>query len=693
VSYDPGADFETIGQTVMSNTLGSLSVRFNTGDRVGSCEVDHARVFDVTDGNRVINSGFENSDTQLLYWRFFATVDSNGAATISNDSLSGDNAILLERLTTLGDTGLDLWGDLAVPVINSETLFVSAWAKQLSAGDIRLRMELQEFDANRVFLRGFSLDSDVGDTEYEQMLLGPRSLAPDVAFVSVSFRVLNAGGGAAVGSFLIDDVFIGPILPARVGNILTEGDFENNIDNFGRFADGSTDLQDMITIERWRFYAVGGASGGVYPRSSAATSGNLGIELQRYNVPTGPGDSALDKNPFKEVIPAEKRIYQFLLDARDGGIHGGTPTFGMQLIFEAPCALVRGFSFDPGASYETWGLTARSNTSGQLDTKMFLEGNNDYSVEFDNARAFDVTYGENRMINGGFENSSATYANWRFFAVDGATGSATLSSDANSGANAVLLERTNTAGDLGLDLNGSLSVAVLVNDTVSVSCSAKTVSRVDGELRLELVGFDSNGAFVESLASVDVIPGTVAYELVDLGEIAIADPSIASVSTAFRIKEEGDVDSNGIGAFLVDDVSIIGTGSSPGETNLLPNGDFEADPAGTAVVGEDFGNDTSTFTEWRVFAINGASVAVTSTAQAASSGSLGVEFVRNVGQCTSPDVDGSGSIDLGDYVVFETCLGGPGTIAADPDCPCFDSDDDGDVDAVDFAAFQVVFEG
>jgi hypothetical protein len=52
------------------------------------------------------------------------------------------------------------------------------------------------------------------------------------------------------------------------------------------------------------------------------------------------------------------------------------------------------------------------------------------------------------------------------------------------------------------------------------------------------------------------------------------------------------------------------------------------------------------------------------------------------------DVDLDGDVDLVDYAAFDTCLGGPGAAYAAEECCRIDFDDDGDVDLPDFAAFS-----
>ncbi|MCK4658410.1 MAG: hypothetical protein KAV82_02720 [Phycisphaerae bacterium] len=56
------------------------------------------------------------------------------------------------------------------------------------------------------------------------------------------------------------------------------------------------------------------------------------------------------------------------------------------------------------------------------------------------------------------------------------------------------------------------------------------------------------------------------------------------------------------------------------------------------------------------------------------------------------DWDNDGTLDLGDFAVFESCLTGPGGGLARPDCMCGDFDEDWDVDLDDFSDLQVAFD-
>ncbi len=72
---------------------------------------------------------------------------------------------------------------------------------------------------------------------------------------------------------------------------------------------------------------------------------------------------------------------------------------------------------------------------------------------------------------------------------------------------------------------------------------------------------------------------------------------------------------------------------------------------------------------------------------------LGAFEFQNTTQCGSGgDFGNNGTVDLDDYRRFAPCMSGPAELF-ESDCGCFDLDSDGDVDARDFAEFQVSFIG
>ncbi|MGB9626958.1 MAG: hypothetical protein ACPMAQ_19055, partial [Phycisphaerae bacterium] len=347
---DPGAAFETTGITIgAASDSAYLGVRFDVGNDVNrSVFLDNARVHDVTEIDRMVNGGFENSGTRLLNWRFFDTTAGN-SASLSSDAHSGANAALLVRNTTDGDTGLDLdRTDLHVAALGGENLNIACYAKKVAGDDdTRLAISVPFFDQNHVFLGTQAGKRVAPGSAYEQVFLSV-TVPAEARYLAVAFRVVNSGGAPYVGSYLIDDVVVTRQGIPREGNILTDGDFEQVPPDWG--TEGS-DLYDLLTIPAWRAFAVNGAYGFYYGRSEAASSGLVGLEIGRTATGQG-GDAALDKDDpnVAEAVPAAERIYRLLVDVKDGGLYGGTPSLSIGLFGGQPPwdrhQWARSFSFD-----------------------------------------------------------------------------------------------------------------------------------------------------------------------------------------------------------------------------------------------------------------------------------------------------------------------------------------------------------
>lgn len=735
-TVDPGADFATYGVLGLipasddpndPNLPGSdnLSVRVNTGNsRVGTVQLDNFRLTDVTEGDRMINGGFENSTDPSITppgWRFATNGAGNGQFTLITDPnhvASGNQAILIERLLLGGPVQLDMGTPLAVPAIPDESIYLTFKAKKdpnYALDDTRIRVTFSIFPNNSVPVTEWgSLLFNPGTTEYEEFVVGPISLDPNdwdqngngqnmrmftaltsgAPFLSPIFKIWGptGGSGTAIGGYFIDDVKFTRNAPSPTGNLITEGGFENNFDNFGTSSDGTFDLSDAITIDQWLFAANNGSGGGVTPLSGSASEGLLGVKLERLAASTG--DSTLTKGPFEAQIPTEPRVYTAYVDARDPDDPGtGTSIVRMRL-FKGASTIDR--IIMPSLNYETWGITAVSDAGGALGFRFFIPRTDleDRSVELDNARVFDSTFNVNRVTNGGFESSDTNLLDWRFFDVTSGTGSATINSDAFEGSNALLLERTDPNGaDLGLIKDGLFTIGALPGETLQLSCQVKTVSRVDAEVRLGLRAVDANGQALLA-TSFDFVPdpNIGGYQLLDMGQVTLPDdPNLVGITVSLRLPNETEPSTTaGIGSFLIDDLSVIGVDLNQNPPNLLPNGDFEDNPLGGSVTVFDAQADTdTTISQWRIFAANGAEATATLTAAAATSGSFGLEFTRTDGICRDQDVDLSTFIDFGDYLIAEGCYTGPTPSGLVGACICLDQDGDDDVDIVDLADLQM----
>jgi len=345
-------------------------------------------------------------------------------------------------------------------------------------------------------------------------------------------------------------------------NILTNGDFE--ADSEGAVG-GGTNVIDTTSITGWRVFGVGDATGTATVTSAAGKSGN-GIELVRTGVTGAGADAAFDKDDplLREVILAEERIYKLTVDARDGGPFGGTPALGLGIQF-ADLTFNRVSGFDPGADFETFGLTARSDTGGQVSVRFDLAGGADRSVHLDNASLVDVTTGVDRMINGGFENSATNLLNWRFFDLSVA-GTASLSSDANSGNQAALLDvQLDPFGDIGLDID-PFRIATLAGEELTLSVASKNVFTVaDTRLRVSVAGFDAGGVHVGDFFTELLNPSTGAYEDYAFDFTVPADAYFINVG--FRVWDNVS-NTWSTGSYLIDDVSVMRVAATlPGDFN------------------------------------------------------------------------------------------------------------------------------
>jgi len=368
-------------------------------------------------------------------------------------------------------------------------------------------------------------------------------------------------------------------------NILVNGDFEADAEGT---MGGGTDVIDVTSITGWRIFGVGGATGTATVTSAAGRSGK-GIELVRADPPGA--DSALDKDDpaLRSVIPAEERIYKLTVDARDGGAFSASPALTAELQF-VNSAVNRGAAYDPGAAFETFGLTARSDDGGSISARFSLPPGGDHSVHLDNATLIDATSGVNRMLNGGFENSAASLINWRFFDTTGVSGTAALSSDAHSGASAARLSVTMdpAGGDIGLDLEPG-RIGTIGGEQLSLSFAAKTVEAptADTRLKVGVAGFDVTGLYTGEILGELVSPGTTAYE--SFSFMFDVPTDVHTINVGFRVFDQ-TLNVNTPGTYLIDDVSVL----RAAETNPADlDQDFDVDGTDFLLIQRGLGSTTT----------------------------------------------------------------------------------------------------
>lgn len=334
-------------------------------------------------------------------------------------------------------------------------------------------------------------------------------------------------------------------------NILQNGDFEADPEGTTVTVTGGGEVN---AITGWRYFAVNGATASATVTEAAGRTGK-GLEMVRHAAPGS--DSALDKDDesIRETIPASERIYLMTIDARDGEMFGGTTWLSAELQFPGTSGLNRGRTFDPAADWETFGLTARSGVEGQLSTRFNMLSEVDASVYLDNARVVDATVGVNRVVNGGFENSTTRTLNWRFFDQTG-KGTVSLSSNAHTGSTAALLSVTDEvlSGDVGLDLEGH-RIAALGGESLTLSFASMMAdtSNEFSQLQYTVAGFDSTGGFTGNILQDVVVPSSTLYETFSF-EFDVPEEVVA-LNVAFRPFDELFF-GPGIGSYLIDDVSV-----------------------------------------------------------------------------------------------------------------------------------------
>ncbi|MCE5199641.1 MAG: hypothetical protein ABFD54_11115 [Armatimonadota bacterium] len=211
-------NFQTFGLSARPlNGQSLMNVHLDVSNSgAGSNEyLDNVRLFDVTNnGNRLINGDFENSTIQPLQWRFANVGDGSGSLGISKDSRSGSNAALFTVTTAPTTAGADIlfdvWDD-QVSVNGSEPLQISFESKKLSGGsDIGLCYEILQANASGVPFKSdkYFVTPDTNDyTAFSRQI----TTDPNAAYISIAFRIMDAGYSFRAGSFLIDDVYVGAV--------------------------------------------------------------------------------------------------------------------------------------------------------------------------------------------------------------------------------------------------------------------------------------------------------------------------------------------------------------------------------------------------------------------------------------------------------------------------------------------------
>jgi hypothetical protein len=181
------------------------------------------------------------------------------------------------------------------------------------------------------------------------------------------------------------------------------------------------------------------------------------------------------------------------------------------------------------------------------------------------------------ITNGGFEQD---FADWRYFAVDGAEANFTIVNDAYEGNKAASIEVTAGGGDHALDRETN-RIPINPEEVIKISFAAKKISSGETRMSLTVSEFDSSGTWLGGDANTDFVfnPSSGDYSVHE----AVFMPKMAAtayINIGFRIEDEFRIKVPG--HYYVDNVVF-----SEGE--IFYNGGFESGQIG-----------------WRAYAVSGA---------------------------------------------------------------------------------------
>jgi hypothetical protein len=704
VSVDPTAVFEVLGTTAVSDTNGWLSARVDVGAGAGrSAYVDNVRITDVTSGaDRMINPGFEASNTRLLHYRFFLAGAAVGSASISNDAHSGTNAALLEVTEDTGETdrdcGLDLLSNL-VAVRAGENVEIRFFAKKVSGAATRLSVNVAAHLSNGAYASTIvgPLVDPAGDA-YQEFVVDA-TIPAGATRLNVGFRIMDENGVRTVGSYLIDDLTVTGLTP---------------IDPFAPSA-------AQIAISPL-------AAGALFAGSPATNA------VQWRQTLFGSNDALLDHLSFP--FPVMKgRDYKASIYVKTANSDAADQVFDVIMQLREAGATVQTLTA-PAMANGTWqkleigGIQSLEADSGLVRLRLSNDGGADNAILIalptvelqepaDGLIPNSIFAGNDGSVEGAA--TGEVPDRWRIFAVAGAAAEASIAPVAagelfagSPAVNAVTFRRTVFEGDAGFDTHLARH-PLTPNTPYRVSVYARTANS-DSSTQTFSFGhpvfvqgatflgrgpgsFDATAESGWQLFSgpifTDVIADTghVALRIngqdgaddavmLALPAVELACPTVSSIAPV----------SAGTGQVL-SGVVITGTNFFEGlSVRLVQAG--QPDIVGSSMLITDEQSLTVTFDlagaaggQWDVVVCAGGDCAA---------GELIGGFT--IAGCNTPfaDADGDGDVDQNDFAGFQSCI----TLAGDPSgafdstaCGCFDRDGDQDVDHDDFVPFFLCGSG
>ncbi len=603
--------FESSWICPASGTETSLqaSFQFRLYEFDASVQLDSCSLEDITSGNRMTNSGFENSADSPVLWDTFAVSGDSTTASISNDSYEGNNALLLERTAAGGDAGISKDGHM-LSWNGSDVMEISLYLKDdptIATGE-KLLARLCCWDATGTIVACQDNTFSVGSSSYK--LAGGTYTPPSTTVkVSLSLRIVNSSGAAMTGDVLIDNVVMGDLTAGFVSRLAPDHTDDNLLTNPGwDLTTASITLENNqfdsgVTFPDWQIYAVGDGVGSTFT-SQAAGDAISSPNVFVFSKNVAGGDSACRRDTATTSV-YNGFAYKYGVYVRDTDSSATNLSLGMVLL-GTPNVSATGVNLMATSNWELAEdsfIVPTGYSTGSLQLR--VGGDIPAVLQLDSAFVEDITE-KDRMTNGGFENSDSSVLLWDTFAAGGDTTTATISNDAHDGDNALLLQRTSvTGGDAGINKDGHL-LPWNGSDRMEVTFYAKDEPTLaTGESLLVMVCYwNSSGAIVGCQANTLPV-GATAYKLA--GAVYTPDATTAKVTVGFRI-----VNSSGAamtGDVLIDDV-VVGDLDAGFLTRLLPDhteGNILTNPGWdltTATITLDNAFDSGvTFPDWQIYAI------------------------------------------------------------------------------------------
>ncbi len=543
----------------------SFQLRLHEFD--GSVQIDSCVLEDITDKNRMTNSGFENSDTSPVLWDTFAVGGDTTTASISNDSHEGNNALLLQRTSAGGDAGINKDAHL-VPWNGNNKMEVTFYAKDdptIASGE-RLLTMVCCWDATGTIQACEAYTLPVGAGSYK--LTGAVYSPPaSTARVTVGFRIVNAGGVAMTGDVLIDDVVVGDLNAGFVSRIPPEHIEGNLLTNPGwDLTTASITLENAfdsgVTFPDWQIYAIPEGINSTFT-SQAAADAISAPNVFVFSKNVAGGDSACRRDSALTSV-FNGFAYKYGVHVRDTDASASNLSLGMVLL-GTPNISATGVNMTAASE---WELAEDSFIVPPGYTKATLQlrvgGSFPAALQLDSSFVEDITQ-KDRMTNGGFENSDSRVLLWDPFAAGGDAVAASLSNDAHEGTNALLLERTAAGGDAGI--NKDLHRLPWKGDNkMEVSFYAKDKPTLaTGEHLLVMVCCWNSIDAIVGCEAYTLSVGSSAYQM--NGHVYSPPAATAKVTVGFRIVDEAGAAMSG--DVLIDDV-VVGDLDDGFEPRLEP---------------------------------------------------------------------------------------------------------------------------